>query len=234
MAFERAEQFAGVAVRRQTLRQSMNLCAKQSIEQYVAVMTKIIIAAHRRRSQNKLAGQAVAGRDGGGQPGVIGLKTAPGNQCVGAFGQCFAKQEFKFAQFVTTTAKAHQVIAFDVQIAAMQLGGPAQAGQLLNRCRAFQQRHSRVSSQRSFQLIQVVRHDGSLDVDERKWGGHFTKAPAKWLITGIAVKSLCQAGADSRATCLRICSYSLTDSDPDTNWRPFSTMAGTELIPRSR
>ena len=156
----------------------MNLCTKQAIEQYVAVMTKIVIAAHRRRGQDKLAGQTLAGRDGGGQPGVIGLKTTPSNQCIGAFGQCFAKQEFKFAQFVATTAEAHQVIAFDVQVAAMQLGCPAQAGQLLNRCRAFQQRHSGISSQRSFQLIQVVRHGGSLDVDERKWGGHFTKAPA--------------------------------------------------------
>jgi hypothetical protein len=39
---------------------------------------------------------------------MIGLKTAPGHQGIGTFGQGFAEQEFQFAQLVATAAKTGQ------------------------------------------------------------------------------------------------------------------------------
>ncbi|MNI55929.1 hypothetical protein D3C73_1109090 [compost metagenome] len=140
----------------------MNLRAKQCVQQHIAVVAEVIVAAHGRGGQDQLAGEAVTGRHCSGQARVIGLKTAPGYQRVGAFGQGFAEQEFQFAQLVAAAAETGQVIALDVEIAAIEIGQAAQSGQFLDRGRAFKQGHPWVGGQRGIKKIQVVGHEGSL------------------------------------------------------------------------
>ncbi|MNF99352.1 hypothetical protein D3C84_822450 [compost metagenome] len=101
---------------------------------------------------------------------MIGLKAAPGHQCIGAFGQGFAEQEFQFAQFVATAAETGQVVALDVEVAAIEFGQAAQAGQFLDRGRAFEQGHPGVRGQRGIKMSQVVEHEGSL-VEWKVLGG---------------------------------------------------------------
>ncbi|MNX95938.1 hypothetical protein D3C86_1282350 [compost metagenome] len=140
----------------------MDLRAKQCIQQHIAVVAKVIVSAHGRGREDQLAGQAVTGRHGRGQPCMIGLKTAPGHQRVGAFGQCFTQQKLQFAQLVATTTEPGEVIAFDIEVATIEFWQLAKAGQFLDRCRAFKQGRPWIGSQCSIKMIHVVGHGGSL------------------------------------------------------------------------
>jgi hypothetical protein len=92
----------------------MNLRPEDSVEQHIAVMRISVIISRRYSSENQLAVEAGASRCRGTKPRMVRLYAAHRNEYVTSLIESFAEQELKLAQLVAACAKAHEIVALNI------------------------------------------------------------------------------------------------------------------------
>ena len=111
--------------------------AEQVVEQHVAVFQIVAVVGLDPRFQQRLAGEAEAGRRRRGLAHMVRLGGALGDQGVCPVLQRFGDQELQLARLVAAAGEAGAVVAFHPQGRAAEMLG--EAGQRLQRRRRVNQ-----------------------------------------------------------------------------------------------
>ena len=99
----------------------MNDRAEQTVEQNIAVVDVVAVLDRHETRKHQFAFHAHARRSGSGQPGMIGLSAADGDDCVGAGRLSLSEEKLQLPELVATAAQTVKVFALDVDIGAAEL-----------------------------------------------------------------------------------------------------------------